>query len=115
MEGWRDGGLPPSFPPSFLPSLLVLSAPKPRLYLRRAMSASARVSKEQPALAGIMPRVTQEMPMVSLELGEKLVYDQVGLHREVLLWQRWVRLLALATLIVLSLIFGSAIQDSIFP
>jgi diguanylate cyclase (GGDEF)-like protein len=63
-----------------------------------------------------MPRVTQEMPLVSAELGETLLRDQADLRREVLLWQRWVRYLALAALIVLSLIFGgSTIQEEIIP
>src|SRR5439155_25052440 len=63
-----------------------------------------------------MPRVTQEMPLVSAELGETLLRDQADLRREVLLWQRWVRYLALGALIVLSLIFGgSTIQEEIIP
>jgi diguanylate cyclase (GGDEF)-like protein len=55
------------------------------------------------------------MPLVSLELGQVLLQDQADLRREVLLWQRWVRLMALAALLVLSVIFGSAISEAIVP
>ena len=78
------------------------------------MSSPVRASKEQPALS-TLPRVTQEMPLVSLELGQVLLQDQADLRREVLLWQRWVRLMALAALLVLSVIFGSAISEAIIP
>src|ERR1043166_4378584 len=78
------------------------------------MSSPVRASKESPAL-NTLPRVTQEMPLVSLELGQVLLHDQADLRREVLLWQRWVRLMALAALLVLSVIFGSAISEAIIP
>jgi diguanylate cyclase (GGDEF)-like protein len=56
-----------------------------------------------------------EVPAVSEELGEALRREQANLHRDVLLWQRWVRYLALGTLVLLSLVFGSAIQAALIP
>jgi diguanylate cyclase (GGDEF)-like protein len=51
--------------------------------------------------------VTQELPLISVELGTALAHDQHKLRTEVLLWQRWVRYLALGALVLLTLTFGS--------
>lgn len=60
-------------------------------------------------------RVTHELPMVSVELGEALLIEQAKLRREVLLWQRWVRYLALGAMVLLSLVFSSTMQDALTP
>jgi diguanylate cyclase (GGDEF)-like protein len=53
--------------------------------------------------------------MVSVELGEALLIEQANLRREVLLWQRWVRYLALGAMVLLSLFFSSTMQDALTP
>jgi diguanylate cyclase (GGDEF)-like protein len=53
--------------------------------------------------------------MVSVELGEALLIEQANLRREVLLWQRWVRYLALGAMVLLSLAFNSTMQRAFTP
>jgi len=67
------------------------------------------------ALGPLTMRVTQELPMVSVELGEALLVEQANLRREVLLWQRWVRYLALGAMVLLSLVYSSTMQDALVP
>ncbi len=67
-----------------------------------------------PLTTGTM-RVTQELPTVSVELGEALLDEQAILRCEVLLWQRWVRYLALGAMVLLSLVFGSTEEDALLP
>ncbi len=55
--------------------------------------------------------VTQELPLVSVELGEALLAEQAKLRCEVLLWQRWVRYLALGAMVLLTLLFPSTVDD----
>ncbi len=83
------------------------------------MSTSVRAPREVtsplPRTTGTM-RVTQELPMVSVELGQALLNEQAKLRGEVLLWQRWVRYLALGAMILLSLLFGgSGMQEALVP
>jgi diguanylate cyclase (GGDEF)-like protein len=53
--------------------------------------------------------------MVSVELGEALLTEQATLRGEVLLWQRWVRYLALGAMVLLSLVLGSNVPSAILP
>jgi diguanylate cyclase (GGDEF)-like protein len=53
--------------------------------------------------------------MISVELGEALLGEQAKLRCEVLLWQRWVRYLALGTMVLLSLVFGSFAPKALLP
>jgi diguanylate cyclase (GGDEF)-like protein len=53
-------------------------------------------------------KVTQELPLISAELTEALLAEQAMLRFEVLLWQRWVRYLALGAMVLLTLVFGQA-------
>src|SRR5512143_4058269 len=71
--------------------------------------------EEPMALSPLTMRVTQELPMVSVELGEALLLEQANLRREVLLWQRWVRYLALGAMVLLSLLYSSTMQDAVTP
>src|SRR5215216_2759726 len=66
-------------------------------------------------LPPVTMRVTNELPMVSAELGEALLVEQANLRREVLLWQRWVRYLALGAMVLLSLLYSSAPIESLTP
>jgi diguanylate cyclase (GGDEF)-like protein len=70
---------------------------------------------EPMALSPLTMRVTQELPMVSVELGEALLAEQANLRREVLLWQRWVRYLALGAMVLLSLLYSSTMQSALVP
>jgi diguanylate cyclase (GGDEF)-like protein len=70
---------------------------------------------EPMALSPLTMRVTQELPMVSVELGEALLLEQANLRREVLLWQRWVRYLALGAMVLLSLLYSSTMQGALIP
>src|SRR5881394_1347300 len=47
-------------------------------------------------------------------MAATLLNDRADLRREVLLWQRWVRYLALSTLVLLWLVFGSR-EDALLP
>jgi predicted signal transduction protein with EAL and GGDEF domain len=53
--------------------------------------------------------------MVSVELGEALLAEQANLRREVLMWQRWVRYLALGAMVLLSLLYSSTMQAALTP
>lgn len=59
--------------------------------------------------------VTQELPQISMELGEALLVEQGKLRYEVLLWQRWVRYLALGAMVLLTLVFSFTVQDALWP
>src|SRR3569833_521424 len=54
--------------------------------------------------------VTRELPLVSPELSRALIDERNTLRCEVLLWQRYVRYLALGTLVLLSLVFGTDVM-----
>src|SRR4051812_4093759 len=88
------------------------------------MSSSLRASKDglpqlSPSISSAHPtqtmRVTQELPMISVELGEALLEEQAKLRCEVLLWQRWVRYLALGAMVLLSILFGTTATDALLP
>jgi diguanylate cyclase (GGDEF)-like protein len=80
------------------------------------MSSPARIEREETmTLTPSAARVTQELPLISVELGEALLIEQANLRCEVLLWQRWVRYLALGTMVLLTLVFSSTVQDALLP
>ncbi len=58
-------------------------------------------------------KVTQELQLISAELTEALLAEQATLRREVLLWQQWVRFLALGALVLLTVVFGSTGQNAL--
>lgn len=60
-------------------------------------------------------RVTQELPLISAELSEALLVERATIRCEVLLWQRWVRYLALGAMVLLTLLFSSTVQDALLP
>lgn len=79
------------------------------------MSSSLRSDEQRdpppfrPPLDGM--EVSRDLPLVSPELSQALIDERNHLRREVLLWQRWVRYLAVGTLVLLSLVFGAAPVD----
>ena len=52
---------------------------------------------------------------MSMEVGEALLVEQGNLRNEVLLWQRWVRYLALGVMVLLTLVFSFTMQDALWP
>ncbi|MEP6620281.1 MAG: GGDEF domain-containing protein [bacterium] len=59
---------------------------------------------------------TLELPSSTPELVEALRHDREVLVREAILWQRWVRYLALLALVVLALVLGSGSRTAmLFP
>ncbi|MEO6879215.1 MAG: GGDEF domain-containing protein, partial [Gemmatimonadaceae bacterium] len=49
------------------------------------------------------------------ELSEALLVERGNLRCDVLLWQRWVRYLALGAMVLLTLLFSSTVQDAFWP
>jgi diguanylate cyclase (GGDEF)-like protein len=62
------------------------------------------------------PRISQatEVPVVP-DLSEALRVEQATLRRDVLLWQRWVRYLAIGTMVLLTLAYSSTVQTALVP
>jgi hypothetical protein len=56
--------------------------------------------------------LSRDLPLVSPELSQALVDERNHLRREVLLWQRWVRYLAVGTLVLLSLVLETPPVDA---
>lgn len=84
------------------------------------MSSSVRVEREEPSgpvssSSMAAARVTQELPMITPELGQALLAEQAKLRGEVLLWQRWVRYLGLGVMVVLTLVLGSTAVAALVP
>ena len=63
-------------------------------------------------MAEITNESTRETP---LEMREALMRDQADLQREVILWQRWVRYLALALAAAAVMLSGGAVDVAILP
>jgi diguanylate cyclase (GGDEF)-like protein len=59
-------------------------------------------------------QTTAENPVVAVD-RESLRVEQANLRRDVLLWQRWVRYLAIGAMVLLSLVYGSTIQAAALP
>lgn len=64
---------------------------------------------------GDAARGTAEYPAVPPELRDALHREQTSLNREVVIWQRWVRYLALGAMLLLSVAFGSSVQAALVP
>src|SRR5581483_10123277 len=80
------------------------------------MTSPARLERDD-ATTFAPPRasVATEIPLLPVELGESLRAEQENLRRDVLLWQRWVRYLAIGAMGLLSLAIGSTIQAALLP
>jgi diguanylate cyclase (GGDEF)-like protein len=79
------------------------------------MSSHAGIQREEPttSLTPSAPKVTQELALVSAELGDAFRVEEGTLLREVLLWQRWVRYLALGTMVLLTLVFSATDEHAL--
>jgi diguanylate cyclase (GGDEF)-like protein len=63
--------------------------------------------QDEPTLTTTLIGTTLELPSSTPELVEALRYDREVLVRDALLWQRWVRYVALMAMVVLAIAFGS--------
>ncbi len=81
------------------------------------MPSPAFVEREEPMtiLTPSAAKVTQELPLISPELSEALLVERGNLRCDVLLWQRWVRYLALGAMVLLTLLFSSTVQHAFWP
>src|SRR5262245_58282256 len=81
------------------------------------MSSPVRAEPE-PVAAHSAPRRSStaiELQAITNELGEGMRVEQASLWREVLLWQRWVRYLAIGTVVLLSVAFGGIGTAALVP
>ena len=72
------------------------------------MSSSVRAERDNTTptdLAPLATSVTCEQSIDLEELGDALYLEQQALRHDVMLWQRWVRYLALGAMVLLSLAF----------
>lgn len=60
-------------------------------------------------------RATQELAPSFTELSEAIAVERGAMQREVLLWQRWVRYVAIAALLALSFAFGTVSTPALVP
>lgn len=60
-------------------------------------------------------RVTQELASSPPDLSMTIAAEQDALQREVLLWQRWVRYIAIAGMLLLSFAFGTVSAQALVP
>ncbi|MEO6877538.1 MAG: hypothetical protein ABI205_03590, partial [Gemmatimonadaceae bacterium] len=81
------------------------------------MPSPAFVQREEPmtSLPPSAAKVTQELPLISPELSEALLVERGNLRCDVLLWQRWVRYLALGAMVLLTLLFSFTVQNAFWP
>ena len=74
--------------------------------IRRFKPVSWTAEYDASLLTTTLTGTTLELPSTTPELMEALRHDQQQLVREALLWQRWVRYLALLAVVTLALAFG---------
>ena len=82
------------------------------------MSSSVRAERDNTTptdLAPLATSVTGEQSIDLEELGDALYLEQQTLRHDVMLWQRWVRYLALGAMVLLSLAFGTIEQAALIP
>jgi diguanylate cyclase (GGDEF)-like protein len=79
------------------------------------MSSSVRIERVESALRPAGSGITQELPLVSGELRAALREDQAKVRGEVILWQRWVRYIALGAMVLLTVVFSTTVQTALLP
>ncbi len=81
------------------------------------MTSPARLERDDDTKLAPPPRVSQatELSGIPVDLGELMRVEQANLRRDVLLWQRWVRYLAIGTLVLLSLAYSTTVQAALVP
>ena len=81
------------------------------------MSSPARLERPELTETGAPYRssVATELLTITTELDAGLRFEQANLCRDVLLWQRWVRYLAIGTMVLLALLFGAISQSALLP
>lgn len=81
------------------------------------MSSSVSVERNN-TTTGYTPTpsmATAELAVFTAGLGDALLVEQQTLRHQVMLWQRWVRYLALGAMVLLSLAFGTIEQAALVP
>jgi len=79
------------------------------------MTSPARLERDETTpLAPPRRSLTAEYPAVP-DVSGLMRVEQANLRRDVLLWQRWVRYLAIGTMVLLSLAFSSTFQSALLP
>ena len=102
---------------------ICLSDPRLRRYLSGLFQATPRphavswsADQDESILNTTLIGTTLELPSSTPELVEALRHDREVLVREAILWQRWVRYLALLALVTLALLLGSGTWTAmLFP
>jgi diguanylate cyclase (GGDEF)-like protein len=81
------------------------------------MSSTARAERDDIPTDAAPPAmsVSAEFRVGLEDLGDALLVEQETLRQEVMLWQRWVRYLALGAMVLLSLAFGTIEQAALIP
>ena len=80
------------------------------------MTSPARIERaDDTPLAPPTGLQTADFPVIPVGLGDLMRVEQATLRRDVLLWQRWVRYLAIGTMVLLSLAYGSTVQAALIP
>ncbi len=79
------------------------------------MSSTARLSTEQSSVFSPLAEIGAERRDAAAEVREAVLHDQADLQREVIIWQRRVRYLALGALVLMSLVFGGKEQVALAP
>src|SRR5438105_2666580 len=80
------------------------------------MSIQTNFHEETTQSLGVpVGRATQELAAPFTDLSDAIAAEQGALQREVLLWQRWVRYVAIATMVLLSLALGAIEPQALVP
>jgi len=81
------------------------------------MSSTVRAERTTTtrSLTPLSARATAELPVISAEFGNALQVEEESLRREVMIWQRWVRYLALGAIVLLSVAFGTIEPGALVP
>ena len=78
------------------------------------MTSPARLERDSTALAPPRSSTATGIPVIP-DVENLLRVEQANLRRDVLLWQRWVRYLAVGTLALLSLVYSSTARPAVVP
>jgi diguanylate cyclase (GGDEF)-like protein len=79
------------------------------------MSTPVRLEEETAALRPSGAPMAGEPPVIPGEIEDALRREQAGLASEIVLWQRWVRYLAMIVLVGLSLVFSPSLKSALIP
>jgi diguanylate cyclase (GGDEF)-like protein len=78
------------------------------------MTSPARLERDSTTLAPPRSSTATGIPVIP-DVNSLLRVERANLRRDVLLWQRWVRYLAVGTLALLSLVYSSTARPAVVP